>query len=124
MKPFILFLHVFFFCSISLFAQSPEKSIEGNWYAEDISQSIIMIFKDHKGTLSGKIIKSSDTTLVNNDPLTGFRYFPDKKMYVGKVKPANRNFEIDGEISIINKSTLKLVGSRFFITKTFLLKRI
>jgi hypothetical protein len=123
-KLFILFIIGMFFCRISLFAQTSEKSIEGNWYAEELSKSTIMIYKDSTGALSGKIIKSSDDGLINKILLTEFKFQADKKNFVGKVKPPKRNFTLDGEITKIGENSLRLVGSRFFISKTFILEKI
>lgn len=123
-KLFILFIIAFVFGGISLFAQTSEKSIEGNWYAEELSKSTIKIFKDGTGALSGKIIKSSDAGLINKILLSEFKFQTDKNNFVGKVKPPKRNFTIDGEITKIGENSLRLVGSRFFISKTFILEKI
>jgi hypothetical protein len=120
MRVSMLFMLLLILIKTPLFAQTSEKSIEGMWYAEDISKSTILIYNDNYGSLSGKIIKSSDDGLVNKIPLTAFRFEAEKDRFIGKVKPASRNFELDGEINIIDENTLRLVGSRFFITKTFL----
>nr|MBI1229539.1 hypothetical protein [Cytophagales bacterium] len=111
------------FSGTVLFAQSNGQPIEGNWYAEDLSKSTILIYRDQSGAYFGRIIKSADDKLVNKVPLVAFTFHSDKNLFIGTIKPATRNFELDGELSMIDENTIRLVGRMLFISKTFLLKK-
>lgn len=111
------------FSGTVLFAQSNGQPIEGNWYAEDLSKSTILIYRDQSGAYFGRIIKSADDKLVNKVPLVAFTFHSDKNLFIGRIKPATRNFELDGELSMIDENTIRLVGRMLFISKTFLLKK-
>lgn len=123
MKKVIIILTLMFF-SFEGIAQSPEQKLLGNWYAEGLSKSTIHIYRDESGVIFGKIIKSEDPDKIGKIPINNFKYDQNKGMFIGRIKPVNKSFELDGEITLVNDTTIKMVGSKLFLTRTFMLKKV
>lgn len=117
---------IFIMCILGLLlttanAQTIEPKLIGNWYSEDLSKSTISIYQDKTGAYFGKIVKSADAKYLGKIPLLNFKR--DGNTFKGKIKPATMPFELEGEITFLNISTIRLKGNRFFLTKTFLLTK-
>ncbi len=97
------------------------ENLTGYWYCEDLSKSTIAIY--HKNDeWFGTIIKSEDRSKIGKTPLLKFKYNHEKKEYIGIIQSSS-GIQMDGTIILVNHNTIKLIGKKLFISKTFELKK-
>lgn len=95
----------------------------GKWYAEELSLSTIEFYKTDGDNYFGKIIQSKQEDKVGSVPFKAYQYNFEKNTYKGTISPASIPFDLSGEITFIDQNTIKIVGKKAFIKKTFILKR-
>ena len=100
-------------------AQTGNESITGTWYAEELDQSVIEVVTLEDGSYEGVIKSSSKADYVSHKVLYDFEYDVEKNHFAGTISSAARNMELDGTIVLEEDGRLKLVGKKFFMTKTF-----
>lgn len=122
MRPFI-FLSLLIGISCACFAQSNILSPDGQWLVRDLDNSIVNFYKGSDDYYYSKIIKSDNPVYLN------------QVIYKGKAKDAKGNLEgifttpkskmnIKTIIYLDDINSIRFVGKKFFITKTYLATRI
>ena len=101
-----------------------EPSILGKWSAPDIENAIINVYKAKDGLIYGKIISCDKEDWVGETILKEARYDSQSKSWKGEVYSLRMFFTVDVEMSLEPKEKLKIVGTRFFMTKTFYWERV
>ncbi|MEL6254863.1 MAG: DUF2147 domain-containing protein [Bacteroidota bacterium] len=118
MKPKFNLIYFSLFFLLTAFSLSQE-SISGKWFSPDLSNSTIEIYKAEDGFQYGKIVESDEKDWIGETVLKKLAYDQKAKSWKGEVYSLVRKMTIDVEVTTTNESKLKLVGSRFFFTKTF-----
>ena len=95
-----------------------QDQVVGDWYAEQLDNSTIQIYKESEAYY-GKIIRSDVATYVGKTVLTNIKYNAEADTWTGIIQSPKRNIDIDGTISFEPDGKLKIVGRKFFLTKTF-----
>jgi len=96
-----------------------QDALIGNWFAKDLENSTIQIYREKDNQIYAKIIKSDDAELIDHMVLERMIYNPAKKVWQGTISSPRRPIEVDGTITLISNDKLKLVGKKYFLTKTF-----
>ncbi|MEM9981597.1 MAG: hypothetical protein AAF734_03805 [Bacteroidota bacterium] len=107
--------------SAATFAQSAEK-IAGKWYAEEVDESVIKIYKAKNGHWYGKIIESADEDKVDHLLLDKIVYDEEKKALTSTLKATN-GMKVKATLTLVDAQTLKIVGRKMLMTKTFIWKK-
>jgi len=84
-----------------------------------LENSTIQIYREKDNQIYAKIIKSDDAELIDHMVLERMIYNPAKKVWQGTISSPRRPIEVDGTITLISNDKLKLVGKKYFLTKTF-----
>lgn len=100
-------------------AMISQDNISGTWLAEDLDHSVINIYKENDGLYYAKITESENKAYINKIVLKEMKYNPKDKVWKGTIYSPKRNMEIDGTISLDSNEKMKLVGKKYFMTKTF-----
>ena len=115
--------YMFAFCTIavlSVFAfTAKENDIVGNWIATELENSTIKIYKAKNGYFYGKVIASDKKDWIGKLVIQEVEYKSKKNEWVGQVHSLKRKMKIDAVITLEAPTKLKLVGTKFFMTKTF-----
>ena len=96
-----------------------DPSILGTWKAADLENSIIEVYEDKDGFLYGKIIESDKKEWINEVILKKVKYAPKDKVWMGEIYSLKRKMTVKVTISLESNKKLKLIGKKFFMTKTF-----
>lgn len=108
----------------SLYSQKANENLNGNWYAEELSKSTINFYQNKNGIFFGKIIKSDEKDKIGRIPFENFTFNKNTGLYTGTIQSARSFFTLDGEIRFVDSKTIKIKGTRLFMTKTFTLKKL
>lgn len=103
----------------SAFAPTTQASIVGIWEAPDLENSTIQVYQDTDGLFYGKIIESDRQDWIGEVILKETTYDADEKAWKGEIYSLRRFFTVDAVLTLESTDKLKLVGSRFFLSKTF-----
>jgi len=98
---------------------SDENKIVGTWEAKELENSLIQVYRAEDGLFYGKIIKSDREDWVNEIILKETKYSIRDKTWSGLVYSLERKMHINVTINMESSTKLKLVGKKFFMTKTF-----
>lgn len=101
------------------YVQTDKYSIIGEWKAPDMENSTIKVYKATDGFIYGKIIASDEAEWIEEIILKKVKYDVESKSWRGKIYSLKRNMTIAAELTLENSKKLKLVGTKFFMTKTF-----
>lgn len=96
-------------------------SITGKWFAQEIDNSVIEIVETEKG-LVGTIIQSDEPDYVGKKVIYDVSYNKENNEYQGTIYSVVRKMTLNGTFSR-KDDTLKVVGSKFIISKTFFWER-
>lgn len=96
-----------------------EDSITGIWKAPDLGNSTIEVYRAKDNYIYGKILDSDESSWVGKIILRKVQYNAGEKVWEGEVYSLKRYMSIDVVISLESSTKLKLVGTKFFMTKTF-----
>ncbi len=102
----------------SSFVQKENNSFEGNWIAKDLANSTIEVTKIGKEHLKGKIIASDDKTIIGKIVFDNIKS-DGKGNWIGKLTNPIKEIDVNATFHLDNENSLKLVGKKFFFTKTF-----
>jgi Uncharacterized protein conserved in bacteria (DUF2147) len=108
-----------------LWAQNA-NSILGKWKNLDAEKAMQMeIYLAQDGKYYGKIINDNSQPSKNgNIALKALQYDAKKGTYKGTMSPPDAKTEINVTLSLQDNNKLKMVGKKFFMSKTFYLQRI
>ena len=116
MKTTIVFLMMLAFNF--QFDQKDENTIEGVWFAKELENSTIEITKNNKNIWIGKIIESDNKSIINKIIFNNLKSDNEAK-WIGKLTNPIKEIEVDAKLNLVNPNKLKIVGKKFFFTKTF-----
>ena len=114
----ILLLLLSLLFSAVTYSQNAEK-IMGIWKATDLENANIKLYKAKNGKFYGKVIDSEQKELIDKLVVTGLVYHEEDNVWKGEIHSLKRGITVDAEFSLEDDDTLKLVGTKFFMTKTF-----
>jgi len=109
--------------TISMAFTTLEKDIIGNWKAVEMENSTIKVYKAKDGNIYGKIIESNRKDWIGEIILKKVKYIADDKEWKGELYSLQRKMSVDVTITLLSQNKLKLVGKKFFMTKTFYWER-
>ena len=95
------------------------NTIIGVWKATDLNNSIIELYKGKDGLLFGKIIDSDEKAWIDKVIFTNGKYDSKEDHWQGNLYSLKRKVTIGATLSLASKNKLKVVGKKFFMTKTF-----
>lgn len=98
--------------------------ILGTWKADQLENSTIEVYQADDGYIYGKIIDSDQKSWIGEVILKKVKYDPKKKEWVGKVYSLRMYFSVDATLTLEGSEKLKLVGRRFYMSKTFYWERV
>jgi len=96
-----------------------ENSILGNWFSPDMEHSTIEVYKADDGLIYGKIIDCDKKEWIGETILKKVAYDEESKQWKGEIYSLVRNTSIDVTLNFHSENQLKIVGKKWFITKTF-----
>jgi hypothetical protein len=91
--------------------------IEGKWRSEDGKLKLMTIYKNANNFYYGK---DENGELV----LSKLEIDKSNHSFKGKMSPPDANIQLDATITIIDKNKLKVVASKYIMSKTMYLIRI
>lgn len=109
--------------TMSMAFTTQEKDILGNWKAVEMQNSTIKVYKAKDGNIYGKIIASNRKDWIGEIILKQVKYIADDEAWKGEVYNLERKMSVDVTITLLSQNKLKLVGTKFFMTKTFYWER-
>ncbi len=92
---------------------------KGEWLASDFDNSTIKIYKAKNGFWYGKILTSDNPEFVDKLILKKATYDTKKAALVGTIYHPELLVSIHATLTKEKEKKLKLVGTRFLMTKTF-----
>lgn len=101
------------------FAQQHTSKISGIWYAEEMDQSTIKVYKAKNGFWYAKITQSAESKYVDKVIFEKGKYDTKNQTYAGTMIHPKNDLKIQAKISVVNDQKLKVVGRKMLITKTF-----
>ena len=105
---------------LMLNAFMPDKhTIIGVWKAPDMENSTIEVYKAQDGYIYGKIIDSDEQSWRDKIILQKVQYDAKDKVWKGEVYSLRMDTTVDVVITLESASKLKLVGTKFLMSKTF-----
>lgn len=97
----------------------------GKWKGEEEPDRQIEFVQETDGTFSGKVINDKSNKSKNGTKiLKNLKFEPQSKTFVGKMTPPDKDIELDARVSFEDNDKLKVVASKFFMTKTIHFLRI
>ncbi len=102
----------------SSFIQEKQNTFEGFWIAKDLANSTIQVTKRRKEVWQGKITASEDKTIIGKVVFDNIKS-DGKVNWVGKLTDPIKDLTVNAMFHLDNENTIKLVGKKFFITKTY-----
>lgn len=115
-------MHLMLWSSVSIltaFSIVPDDEILGEWLATDLENATIQVYKAQDGYIYGKIIACDKKEWIGEIILKKVKYFEAKNRWKGEVYSLKRKMSIDVTITVPTDKKLKLVGSKWLMTKTF-----
>ncbi len=107
-------------CTItSTFAQSFTEKIVGKWDLNDADNSIVTIYKDTDGFWYGKITETEVSASMNRILFSEGIFNEKEQQLEGIITIPKREITVDTTIKFENDKKLEVVGSKFFLYKTF-----
>lgn len=104
--------------------ESPtHASILGIWKAAALENSTIEVYRAEDGYLYGKIIESDEEDWIGEVILKKVTYDADDQLWKGEIYSLRMFFSVEAELSMESEQRLKLVGSKWGMTKTFYWER-
>lgn len=107
----------------NVFTQGNSAQLEGEWMLADLDNSLVSFYKGTDGYWYGKILKSDKAVYLNQVIYKGMQ--PNGKTYwEGTFTTPKSKMDIATKIYLDNNTTMRFVGKKYFITKTYIGKRI
>ena len=98
---------------------STQTSILGTWQAAELENSTIEVYEAEDGYIYGKITASDEEDWVDEIILKEVKYDAEQKAWVGIVYSLRMYFDVNVVMTLESDKKLKIVGSRWYMTKTF-----
>lgn len=108
---------------ISSVSNEQSPSISGKWFASEMDNSTIQFEIGDDGILIGKVIDSDVAEYIGKTIFEKGIYDDEKQTWEGTAYALKRNITIRGSLSLVDPNQLKLVGRKYFLTKTFYMIR-
>lgn len=114
-----------FFLFLSLYVNAcfgAESDFIGSWMSTDLDGSEVQMVKKSDGLYFGTIISSKNPAYAGQVIFKG-KYDQKGNMIEGIFTTPKSKMNITTKIYLIDKNTIRFVGKKFFITKTYIWKR-
>ncbi|MEM6347086.1 MAG: hypothetical protein AAF927_24570 [Bacteroidota bacterium] len=98
---------------------STQTSILGTWQAAELENSTIEVYEAEDGYIYGKIIASDEKDWINEIVLKKVKYDTKQKAWKGLVYNLRLYFDINVALTLESDKKLKIVGSRWYMSRTF-----
>jgi len=98
---------------------SSQSSILGTWKAAELENSTIEVYEGKDGYIYGKIIESDQKDWIDEVILKKVKYDATKKTWEGIVYSLRMYFNVDVVMSLESEKKLKIVGTKWYMSKTF-----
>lgn len=118
-KLVMLFFGLFMVSSNGISNHKTTMSILGKWFASHIDNSVIEINKQDDGSLVGQIISSDNPDYVGKKVLTDFSFDIQTNAHKCTIHVLSNGMDVDGTLSVMENGSLKVLGEKLFMTKTF-----
>ncbi|MEM6321653.1 MAG: DUF2147 domain-containing protein [Bacteroidota bacterium] len=118
-----LLLSVGLLCTSFSMDNQNAKAIIGVWKAEAIENSSIELYEAEDGLLYGKIVDSSEKDWIGKVIFSEGTYDAEANHWQGELYSLKRKMTIAATLSLESDKKLKVVGKKFFMTKTFYWER-
>jgi len=105
-----------------LFAQT-KANLEGDWLLEDLDNSIVNFYIGNDDFWYGKILKSDKPIYVHQVIYKG-KYILKNSHLEGIFTTPKSKMNISAKIYLDNTQQMRFVGKKYFITKTYIGKRV
>lgn len=100
-----------------------QDNYEGQWLIKDLDNSIISLYKATDGYYYSKILKS-ENTFYNNQIIFKGTLVDSKNLIDGTFITPKSKMKIKAKIYADSKDQIRMVGKKYFITKTYICTRI
>ncbi|MEM9930979.1 MAG: hypothetical protein AAF840_14250, partial [Bacteroidota bacterium] len=100
-----------------------QDNITGIWKASEMENSTIQVYQADDGLIYGKIIDSDKKEWIGEVILKKVVYDTSEQKWKGEIKSLQRNMTINATLSLQPDGQLKLVGKKYFMSKTFYWER-
>jgi hypothetical protein len=114
------------FCLLLMaFTANAQNGIVGKWKAEDKPNNHMEIYLAKDGLYYSKLVfENGKTENLGKQLIKGLQFDASTKTYTGKMMPPDRNIEFAVRLTPINEDTIKVVATKFLITKTIFFIKI
>lgn len=102
-----------------LSAQSTDQVIKGLWEAGDRDESAIQIELKEDGYWYGTIVKTNVPRSIGKLLFKNGVFDPKKEAIKGILIHPDSGWEVNGKLSLESPNKLKVLASKFIISKTF-----
>ncbi|MBV6647223.1 MAG: DUF2147 domain-containing protein [Cyclobacteriaceae bacterium] len=115
------------FSALMLFTSinHPEApDIKGLWFCAEMRNSKILIYEITNGSLEAKITESDDPDYLGKIFVRKCHYVHEEKLWVSEITNLNNGIKVEAKLSLQEVNTLKVTGTKFFISKTYYWKKV
>ncbi len=100
-------------------AQQEASKIKGVWLAKENDNALIELFQEDDGKWIGKIITSDARESIGKKIFINGVYNHEDNMWEGILIKPDNGLEVSATISLVTDQKIKIVGQKYFLTKTF-----
>lgn len=118
-----LFTDILLLLCLNVNAQKADD-IVGRWQNMDDRNFQIEITCSSEGKYIGRVVNNLNPAVAGREVLKRCIYDKEKKMYIGRLLPANFSSELVAEIKMLSFGELKITIHKFVLTKTICLIRM
>jgi len=122
MKSPHAFMLMFFFLLFT-FTTTAQDQIIGNWFSKEMKNATIQVYQADDGFIYGKLIDCDKEEWIGETILKKVTYDESKQAWTGEIYSLERKMTINATFTMASEEKLKLVGKKFFMTKTFYWKK-
>lgn len=108
---------------LNICSQGNSAQLEGEWMLADLDNSLVSFYKGTDGYWYSKILKSDKAIYVNQVIFKG-KQAEGKTHYEGTFITPKSKMNIATKIYLDNNSQMRFVGKKYFVTKTYIGKRV
>lgn len=109
--------------ALSLSGQKDLSFIEGEWFVKDLDNSVVNFYKGTDGYWYSKILKSDKSIYLNQVIYKG-KLVQGKGFLEGTFTTPKSKMNISTKVFLDSEEQMRFVGKKFFITKTYMGKRL
>jgi len=122
MSKVLLFLAASAFL-LGIQSHTQNDAILGTWNAKDLENATIKLYRSDDGFIYGKIVDCNRKDWIDKVILDKTKYNKQDQAWKGEIHSLRTGMDINITIYLQNDNKLKLVGKKFFMSRTYYWER-